>query len=292
MNIEFWAKSAASGESMISYATTMNPNSVLIEFQNNMRLIIAGGVTVTGVAINDNLFHHIVVQWRSSDGTINVYKDGILAFTTTGVAVGNTVLDGGSLVLSQDQDSVGGGFDGNMSYNGILDEVRIGDTFKSVDYIKTTHNNQNDTSLFYSIGSNEVQFNGIAILINEMRPVDETTSINEQVNSLRTLEISVDETINIVDLEQILLTLTTAVDESINIVDRIDSFLSLVSSVDETINVDELINILETNTIAINETINILENIVNSKKSLLLKTRSTLPLKRSTATSTIDSKIR
>ena len=71
------------------------------------------------------------------------------------LAVGLSLLDNGSLVLAQDQDTVGGGFDGNQAFDGILDEVRWSNIVRSTDYVKTSFNNQSSPSTFYSTGAVE-----------------------------------------------------------------------------------------------------------------------------------------
>ncbi len=53
------------------------------------------------------------------------YKDGTLAVSSNAFRTGSVLRDFGSLVLGQDQDSFGGGFDGNQSLEGMLDEVRL-----------------------------------------------------------------------------------------------------------------------------------------------------------------------
>ena len=74
---------------------------------------------------NDGRWHHICVTWRNSDGVWQFYKDGTLHTHTRGLRKGYTIQGGGSLVLGQDQDSVGGGFDSSQSFQGSLTNVNV-----------------------------------------------------------------------------------------------------------------------------------------------------------------------
>ena len=74
---------------------------------------------------NDGRWHHICVTWRRSDGRWQFYKDGELQTSNTGLSTGRVIQSGGSLVLGQDQDSVGGGFDPSQSFQGSLTNVNV-----------------------------------------------------------------------------------------------------------------------------------------------------------------------
>ena len=74
---------------------------------------------------NDGRWHHICVTWRNSDGVWQFYKDGTLHNETRRLRKGYTIKGGGSLVLGQDQDSVGGGFHSSQSFQGSLTNVNV-----------------------------------------------------------------------------------------------------------------------------------------------------------------------
>ena len=78
-----------------------------------------------GVTANDGKWHHICATWRNSDGQWKSYKDGAMVKTGTGLKKGYTIHGGGSLVLGQEQDSVGGGFDASQSFQGMLTNVNV-----------------------------------------------------------------------------------------------------------------------------------------------------------------------
>src|SRR5262249_38375301 len=122
---EFWARSTDSTKdgSLFSYGAGGEPNSFLIHDQRNLSLLLNSSARIaTGIAINDGAWHHVAVAWSTS-GALQLFKDGTLAFSTNraGIPLG----DGGALVLGQDQDIIGGGFEAAEAFLGDMDEVRV-----------------------------------------------------------------------------------------------------------------------------------------------------------------------
>ena len=76
---------------------------------------------------DDGVWHHICVSWERSLGSWKLYKDGEIKQQGTDFKKGFTVREGGSLVLGQEQDSVGGGFDADKSFKGMLSNVNVWD---------------------------------------------------------------------------------------------------------------------------------------------------------------------
>ena len=72
----------------------------------------------------DGVWHHICVTWENSLGTSKFYKDCELQDEGT-LKKGYTIRQGGTLVLGQEQDSVGGGFDTSQSFQGLLSNVNV-----------------------------------------------------------------------------------------------------------------------------------------------------------------------
>ncbi|MCB0283166.1 MAG: Ig-like domain-containing protein, partial [Calditrichaeota bacterium] len=128
--LSFWMKTSATDRtgSVFSYANTTSDNAVLIYDPRNFDIYINGASSgVTSVNAVDNTWHHIAVTWQSSNGQLIVYKDGTAAFTGT-LAAGATIAGNGSIVLGQDQDIVGGNFQSNQAYLGLLDEIQLWNT--------------------------------------------------------------------------------------------------------------------------------------------------------------------
>ena len=77
------------------------------------------------IAANDGKWHHICATWRNRDGQWKSYKDGVLASSGTGFKTGYTIKPYGSLMLGQEQDSLGGRFDRLQSLKGMLTNVNV-----------------------------------------------------------------------------------------------------------------------------------------------------------------------
>ena len=74
---------------------------------------------------NDGKWHHLCYSWSNIHGLLKGYKDGKLLFSTQDFTKWYTVKGGGSIVLGQDQDDVGGGFQKSDSFQGSLTGVNI-----------------------------------------------------------------------------------------------------------------------------------------------------------------------
>ncbi|XP_022794504.1 sushi, von Willebrand factor type A, EGF and pentraxin domain-containing protein 1-like [Stylophora pistillata] len=82
--------------------------------------------TDTGVGISDTMWHHICVTWKSSKGAWQLYMDGQLRSNKTGLNKNHKVPAGGTVVIGQDQDSAGGGFELSESFGpGEVTEVNL-----------------------------------------------------------------------------------------------------------------------------------------------------------------------
>ena len=67
----------------------------------------------------------ICATWSSEGGRWNVYKDGHLADTGSGLAEGRSVERGGQLVIGQEQDEQGGRFSAAESFHGRLTRLDV-----------------------------------------------------------------------------------------------------------------------------------------------------------------------
>jgi len=81
----------------------------------------------TSVAANDGKWHHICASWGNTVGSWKFYKDGAVAAQGIGHKTGHVIKSGGSIVLAQEQDSPGGGFNPNQSFIGMLTNVNVWD---------------------------------------------------------------------------------------------------------------------------------------------------------------------
>ncbi|XP_078609400.1 sushi, von Willebrand factor type A, EGF and pentraxin domain-containing protein 1-like isoform X2 [Branchiostoma floridae x Branchiostoma japonicum] len=85
-------------------------------------LYVNGEVAYTTVAANNGEWTHVCVTWQSSDGSWQVFLNGNLANSGTGLAIGQVIQGGGTFVLGQESNPSGSttpdnrkAFDGQLS---------------------------------------------------------------------------------------------------------------------------------------------------------------------------------
>ncbi|KAM4692259.1 neuronal pentraxin-1 [Rhinophrynus dorsalis] len=126
-----WLKSNASPGvgTPFSYAVPGQANElVLIEWGNNpMEILINDKVAKLPFVINDGKWHHICIAWTTRDGVWEAYQDGILRGNGENLAPYHPIKYQGVLVLGQEQDTVGGGFDATQAFVGELAHFNIWD---------------------------------------------------------------------------------------------------------------------------------------------------------------------
>lgn len=77
------------------------------------------------IIINDGIWHSICFTWSSQNGEYKVYKDGKMVNKGGGFQQGQTISGGGTWVLGQDQDSVGGSFEISQVMQGEMTEANV-----------------------------------------------------------------------------------------------------------------------------------------------------------------------
>ncbi len=121
--MEFWVKTSGSGDGIISGATSGSDNQCLLFDQSNLRVYIKQQNWRTGVSLNDGNWHHVVVTRANS--TVKIYKDGVFKNSTSSLPAGPLSIAPNGLIIGQEQDSVGGGFNWSQAFNGLLDEIVV-----------------------------------------------------------------------------------------------------------------------------------------------------------------------
>ena len=82
----------------------------------------------TSINLYDDTWQHLCLTWENTQGVTKLYKDGQFTEQVTNNATKNyTLKAGGFLVLGQEQDSIGGGFDRNQTLHGRLASVNMWD---------------------------------------------------------------------------------------------------------------------------------------------------------------------
>src|SRR5688572_9666088 len=135
--VEFWLWSTddTKAGTPFSYAVSGEDNMLFIHDYRDLRFRLGGTAIpssgATGVAVNNGQWHHIAITWTRSGGNFMLYVDGNVRYNATGVRTNLTIPSGGALVLGQEQDSVGGGFETAEAFLGNLDEVRVWNVARS-----------------------------------------------------------------------------------------------------------------------------------------------------------------
>lgn len=143
LTAEMWVLCNIGGslDALWSYAVPGNDNHQLLYDQSNLSIYGPSGAVSSGISIADGNWKQIVRTSNRSTGEEKLYINGVLRFTTT-LAAGTNFSSGGSLVLGQEQDSVGGTFDATQSlegqysifriYNSILEESQVLKNFNAL----------------------------------------------------------------------------------------------------------------------------------------------------------------
>ena len=116
------------GEGILSYASAGSDNDFLL-FNSSSLTIYRGGNTNSSVSVKDNNFHIVNASWRSSDGSTEVWKDGVKEFSGSGLQTGTAITSGGNLAIAGEQDAVDGGYAPTQAHFGDFTEVLIFNTY-------------------------------------------------------------------------------------------------------------------------------------------------------------------
>ncbi|XP_048410854.1 neuronal pentraxin 1 like isoform X1 [Stegostoma tigrinum] len=131
MTVCMWLKSNASPGvgTPFSYAVPGQSNElVLIEWGNNpMEILINDKVAKLPFVINDGKWHHICVTWSTRDGVWEAYQDGLKRGNGENLAPWHPIKPGGIMVLGQEQDTLGGGFDATQAFVGEMSHFHMWD---------------------------------------------------------------------------------------------------------------------------------------------------------------------
>lgn len=125
---ESWVKFSSTNMTgaLISYAVSGNDNHSLIFWDVGiLNFYGPSGYFSTSWSIpNTTNWYHVVRTRISSTGSETLYINGGSIFSTT-LSAGSTFESGGSLVIGQEQDSVGGGFSTAQCFYGNISSVKI-----------------------------------------------------------------------------------------------------------------------------------------------------------------------
>ena len=94
------------------------------------------------MTLHKNRWHHICFTWENTDGIWQLYKNGQLVEDGKGMTTNYVILSGGTAVIGQDQDNVGGGFaKGDAFGPGEVTELNLWGRVLSASDIASQHKN-------------------------------------------------------------------------------------------------------------------------------------------------------
>lgn len=133
--IEIWAaaNTSSSGDAYWSYAVSGYDNSHLLFDQSNLTLYVTtgnGSGYPSNISVADGRWRQIVTTSDRSSGVETLYVNGQQVYTDAIVA-GSNFTSGGSMVIGQEQDSVGGGFNSAQAFAGKISAFMIYDRILS-----------------------------------------------------------------------------------------------------------------------------------------------------------------
>jgi len=108
-----------------SYATTTDDNTILLKVKaHNVLLTTAGGdrFDYDDVILVKKEWYNFCFTWKS--GESDFYINGV-RIKTTGTAPAGRIILGGTLVLGQESDSIGGGFHINDLFGGEMYNINV-----------------------------------------------------------------------------------------------------------------------------------------------------------------------
>ncbi|XP_034401400.1 neuronal pentraxin-1-like [Cyclopterus lumpus] len=110
-----------------SYAVPGQANElVLIEWGSNpMELLISDKAVALPMAVSDGKWHHVCVTWTTRDGVWEAYQDGVKKGSGQNLSAWRPIEPGGTFVLGQEQDTMGGRFDVTQSFTGELSDFQF-----------------------------------------------------------------------------------------------------------------------------------------------------------------------
>ncbi|XP_026156067.1 neuronal pentraxin-1 [Mastacembelus armatus] len=129
LTICLWVKAGA-GPGLgtpFSYAIPGQANElVLIEWGSNpMELLISDKAVTLPITMTDGKWHHVCVTWTTRDGVWEAYQDGVKKGSGQNLSAWHPIKPGGTFILGQEQDMMGGHFDVTQSFMGDLSDLQF-----------------------------------------------------------------------------------------------------------------------------------------------------------------------
>lgn len=115
---------------VLSYAVPGQDNELVFTDYGGFVLAVAGRKVVTDVVadVDGGAWGQFCAEWESKTGRWAIYKDGVKADGGDGLAQGVTIKGGGSIIVGQEQDEVGGKFSTLESFRGKITRLNMWNT--------------------------------------------------------------------------------------------------------------------------------------------------------------------
>ena len=115
---------------------------------SNQFLIWIGGTQHISTAIDysvlkDGNIHSVSVTWDNTIGDWQLYVDGQLTDSGTGLATGHSIVAGGTMIIGQEQD-IAGGFDPDHIFSGTIYDIRLWNQVRTEAEISPQYNQKLD----------------------------------------------------------------------------------------------------------------------------------------------------
>ena len=133
--VSMWVNSSnlSKGINTIIHATNTGGNDFSIEMYSNRFVpLLLGNERIFYTSNSVNTWYHVAL--KRTGAVVEMFKDGVsLGTNTFNSALLNIT---GAIILGQEQDALGGGFDANQAFEGLIDDVRIYSTALSASEVK------------------------------------------------------------------------------------------------------------------------------------------------------------
>jgi len=209
LTVEAWIATTDSNFGLISYASSSNANEFLIQPTTASVITVYVRGTMQSFTLPfsyQNRRAHVVATWRNSDGRVQVWINGFLAGSGT-AATGVTLTTGGSFMVGQDQDTLGGGglqvADAMTArtncvavYTSVLSDARIAAHYVAGSYVETDVIPHVETAELSGFASNEFDFDTIEMFSAGVNPIDPLLSISPGASAVApsaTVSVSITE---------------------------------------------------------------------------------------------------
>ncbi|XP_035232311.1 sushi, von Willebrand factor type A, EGF and pentraxin domain-containing protein 1-like [Stegodyphus dumicola] len=120
-------------------------NALTVTDCNGVEIYVNNQPLVTDLQMTDGQWHHLAFSWSSENsGMWTLYKDGELKAQGSDLRPNDVIAGGGTVVIGQEQDIIGGGFSPRETFTGNITRVNIWNNYFSKSNISRLCNMDDD----------------------------------------------------------------------------------------------------------------------------------------------------